>query len=235
MYYLYTITNTADSSVYVGITNDINRRFREHKLGSSNKYLRIAQELFDKSFFNYSVQCIGSKEYISDLEIKTIEFYRIIGTNVYNVSKGGLTGNGSPGEEHWNSVLNDQDILYIRNVYATNKITQRKLAEKFGIGYKSISKVVRGERWTHVGGSITLEKQEVSKVANRRKLSDLEVVEIRKLTKEEYLSTGSIDIPDISLVAGISRQSMRLLLKGISYKKLSGPILGKDYYKEFGR
>lgn len=235
MYYLYTITNTADSSVYIGITNDINRRFREHKLNSSNKYLKIAQELFDESFFTYTVQCIGDVEYISNLEIETIKFYRNIGVNVYNVAKGGLIGNGSPGEEHWNSELTDQDILYIRNAYATNIITQRKLAEKFNIGYKNISKIVRGERWGHIGGPITLEKQEVSKVANRRKISDSEVVELRELAKEEYLTIGNIDIPDMAAVAGISRQSMRLLLKGMSYKNLSGPILGIDYYKDFGR
>lgn len=235
MYYLYTISNTIDNSRYVGITNDIQRRFREHKHGSSNKYLKVAQELFPENAFKYEIACVGNREYIDDLETKVISMYRAIGVNLYNISNGGLIGNGSPGIEHWNASLTEQDVINIRNMYASNQITQRNLAIKFNIGYKAISKIVRGERWSNAGGAVTLDKQNISKVANRRKLSDDQVVEIRELAKEEYLDTNTLDIPDIALVSGISRQSMRLLLKGTSYKNLPGPILGIDYYKEFGR
>lgn len=235
MYYLYTISNTIDNSKYVGITNDIQRRFREHKNGSSNKYLKVAQELFPENAFKYEIACIGTREYIDDLETKVISTYKTLGVNLYNVSNGGLIGNGSPGIEHWNASLTEQDVINIRNMYASNQITQRNLAIKYNIGYKTISKIVRGERWSCVGGPITLTKQSISKVANRRKISDDQVVEIRELAKEEYLDTNTLDISDIALVSGISRQNMKLILNGTSYKHLSGPILGVDYYREFGK
>ena len=120
-------------------------------------------------------------------------------------------------------------------MYASNLITQRNLALEFDIGYKAISKIVRGERWKEVGGPITTEKQQISKVANRRKLTDTQVVELRNQAKEEYLATNKIDIPDIANLIGVTRGNLRQLLLGTIYANLSGPLLRKDYYRDFGR
>lgn len=235
MYYLYSITNTIDNTKYIGITNDTKRRFREHKTGSSNRYLAIAQEAFGIEAFVYKVECIGTRDYIDSLEPKLILSLKNSGQTLYNVAKGGLIGNGAPGEEHWNHVVSQEDVVHIRLAYASNNITQRDLALKYCIGYKAISKIVRGERWTEAGGPITLEKQSISKVANRRKLTDPEIIELRNIAKEEYELNGHVDIKDMADFAGIARGNMRHILKGEVYKNLTGPLLGVNYYLDFGR
>ena len=234
-YYLYSITNSIDNTKYIGITNDIKKRFREHTLNSSNRYLCSAIRLYGVNNFIFNIECIGSREYISDLEISTIAYYRRNKQLLYNISNGGLIGNGCPGEEHWNHSITEETVLHIRNMYASNLITQRNLALEFDIGYKAISKIVRGERWKEVGGPITTEKQQISKVANRRKLTDTQVVELRNQAKEEYLATNKIDIPDIANLIGVTRGNLRQLLLGTIYANLSGPLLRKDYYRDFGR
>lgn len=234
VYYVYKISNYIDGGTYIGITNDIKRRFREHKNNSSNRYLKNAIEVYGLDKFLFEVIETCTRDIVDTIEKTLISNLRDSGTLVYNVSNGGLIGNGSPGEEHWNHELTQQDVLNIRHTYASNLCTQRKLGTLYNIGYKQISKIIRGERWASVGGPITLIKQNISKVANQRKLTDLQVEEVRIETFEEYLYTSKVDIPLVAELYGISRQSMRLLLKGISYISIPGPILGIDYYEDFG-
>ncbi len=229
-YYLYTITNKVDNTKYVGITSDLVTRFREHRTGTaSNKYLKIAQTLLGTDSFTYEVCCIGNTDYISNLEKLVIAKYKELGVPLYNIALGGLIGNGSPGEEHWNCCITANDVLHMRQLYASNKVTQRKLSEEYGISYKQVSKIIRGERWGSVGGPLSYGKQEVSKVANRRKLTDEQVVELRYLAEEEYTLLGSIDIAEISKLYEVARGSIRLILIGESYASLPGPIRGVDY------
>lgn len=235
IYFVYCITNNIDHSKYIGITNNPIRRRQEHLSSSSNKYLNNAIKLFGRDNFSFDIihQCTLST--VDDIEKKYIETYKLNEVHLYNISKGGLIGNGTPGEDHWNVELTEQDVINIRILYASNKLTQRDIAKIFDVSYKHISKIIRGERWVDVEGPITLIKQQISKVANRRKLSDNQVIQVRQEAMEEYLHTNKLCIPEIAELYGVSRGNMRFILNGTTYSHLGGPILGKDYYKEFGR
>lgn len=235
IYTLYQIINLVNDSRYIGITNNISRREREHWSNSSNKSLNADIEKYGKANFVLQTISTHSREDIDNVERAAIKSYLEQGYVLYNVSKGGLIGNGAPGSEHWNHELSDTDIVNIRLKYATNAITQRDLAILYNTGFKNISKIVRGERWGHVEGPITSERKEISKVANRRKLTDIQVTQVRYEAQEEFSIIGTVSIPEIAEVYGVSRGSMRMILKGISYKELPGPIIGIDYYKDFGR
>lgn len=233
-YYVYKIVNIVDNSVYIGITNDIARRKREHFSNSHNKYLNAAIKVFGEKCFEFSILQETTREEVDSIERNLIQKYKDLGATLYNVSKGGLIGNGAPGTEHWNHRLTEQDITNIRKLYASNKCTQRQLADIFNTGYKNISKIIRGQRWKDIEGPITTSVQPISKVANRRKLSDTQVLEVRYEAQEEYGITGTLHIPEIAELYGVSRGSMRMILKGISYPEIPGPLLGVDYYKDFG-
>lgn len=90
------------------------------------------------------------------------------------------------------------------------------------------------QRWNSVDGPLTYNKSEGIRAANRRKLSDAEVVCIREEALQEYILTNTVDIPEIDKVINIAKGNVRLILNGTSYKNLAGPILGKDY-SEFGK
>lgn len=51
------------------------------------------------------------------------------------------------GEFHPNSVLNEDQVLEIRRLYATGRYTQEELAKQFGVYRKTISKVVNLLTW----------------------------------------------------------------------------------------
>jgi hypothetical protein len=58
-------------------------------------------------------------------------------------------GRHARGNRHGKASLHERQINDIRAAYAGG-MTQRELADLFGVGCTSIQKIVRGERWKHV-------------------------------------------------------------------------------------
>jgi hypothetical protein len=57
------------------------------------------------------------------------------------------------GEKHGQTKLTDARVVEIRERHARGEV-QSKLAEEFGIAQITLSRIVRGESWKHVGGPI---------------------------------------------------------------------------------
>lgn len=54
------------------------------------------------------------------------------------------------GEAHGAARLNDDAVRLIRRLYGSGGVSQRALATFFGVCQRTITKIVRGEGWTHV-------------------------------------------------------------------------------------
>jgi hypothetical protein len=54
------------------------------------------------------------------------------------------------GEKHHLAKLTESDVRLIREVYASGGITQRSLAEKFGVALRAVQQVINYESWSHV-------------------------------------------------------------------------------------
>lgn len=54
------------------------------------------------------------------------------------------------GEHHGIAKLTDQAVREIRLRYAQGKISQKRLAEQYGVAQMAVCKIVRDEAWTHV-------------------------------------------------------------------------------------
>jgi hypothetical protein len=54
------------------------------------------------------------------------------------------------GERHGNSKLTDQAVLDMRAEYARGGVTQKELAERSGMSRTQMSRILRGESWTHL-------------------------------------------------------------------------------------
>jgi hypothetical protein len=235
--HLYCIAHKSLPIIYIGLTKDYKTRFREHKNDSSNKLLKHYIVELGADSFDFILLLEDKRSHIEYLEAICIkEIKKLNEYIVCNILEGSVfTGEScQKGEDHWNAKFTEQDILNIRNTYALGGITQKKLGEIYSVSNKIISKITRGDRWKNVSGSL-IKNSASNRVANRRKLTDDKVVELRNLAKAEYDTKGSVNIPSMADSENISRQSMRLVLKGISYSSIPGPILGVDFFKEFGR
>ena len=59
-------------------------------------------------------------------------------------------GTDNRGEKSVLSKLTESDVLEIRARYATGLISQRGLAEEYGLAQSQISRIVNRERWAHI-------------------------------------------------------------------------------------
>lgn len=97
-HYLYKITNTINNKLYIGHTSDPKRRKAQHffkKVTSTKSIIRQAIDKYGVENFTFNIICIGSKEYIIDLEVKAISLYRTTEKKFgYNIKPGGEVGAG---------------------------------------------------------------------------------------------------------------------------------------------
>lgn len=236
--HLYKIKHKILPIIYIGLSSDIKARFRDHKRESSNRNLRGYIQKLGSDSFDFNIICSGSRNYIEYIEEKLIliskEDKDLIVCNVLDGSA--TTGASSQqGEAHWNSKFTEEDIRRIRSIYASGGVTQKEIGELYGVSNKVISSITSGARWSSVSNTTITKNSRKNKVANRRKLTDTQVTEIRYKAKEEFDTTGLLDIPRLAKLYYVSRGSMRILLKGGTYSELPGPILKVDYFTKFGR
>lgn len=96
--YLYKIVNQVNGKMYVGITSYPKSRKQRHfsKTGhSSFSIIRVAMDKYGRENFSFEILCIGTKEYILDLEVKAIALYRTCERKFgYNIKPGGQSGRG---------------------------------------------------------------------------------------------------------------------------------------------
>ena len=54
------------------------------------------------------------------------------------------------GERHHLSKLTKEDVIRIRDLYATGNYSQQKISEMFCVNRPAIQKIVNRERWNHI-------------------------------------------------------------------------------------
>ena len=94
-YYLYKITNLVNGKLYIGITVNPKLRERQHfTKRTTNSLVCRAVKKYGRENFKFEVLCIGTKDYILNLEVKAIESYNSSSINGYgyNIHSGGRGG-----------------------------------------------------------------------------------------------------------------------------------------------
>jgi hypothetical protein len=54
------------------------------------------------------------------------------------------------GSARWSSKLTETQVMAIRNLYATGEVTQKQLADTYGVTFQLISQIVNRKIWTHI-------------------------------------------------------------------------------------
>lgn len=88
VFYLYKIVNAVNDKVYIGMTSRPKEREREHfRTNSKCSKLLHAMNKHGRENFFMEILCIGSEDYILDLEFKAMESYDSL-KNGYNIIQG---------------------------------------------------------------------------------------------------------------------------------------------------
>lgn len=61
-----------------------------------------------------------------------------------------IISEGCRGQNQWNAKLTDSDIINIRQLWDTKKLSQTEIAKKYNVKPNTINQIVNRKRWTHI-------------------------------------------------------------------------------------
>lgn len=185
---IYKITNKINGKFYIGQSNDIERRWKEHcspnRYKTSNIPLEWAIHKYGKDNFSLEVLQECCLE-----ELNTLETYWINKTQAiekgYNCNLGGNCG--LRGAHNPNAKLSESDVYFIRKCYNEKLITQKEAYNvvKDKISFGTFQSIWQGKNWSDIMPEVYTKenKDYYSKMAGIKissKLSEEQIMEARK-------------------------------------------------------
>lgn len=144
---IYKITNKETGQVYIGQSQNCERRIVEHK---KRKNLTIDDYInffgVDAFIFEIVEEC--QPEELDDKEKEYIKKYDSI-NNGYNYQEGGF--NNSIGEGNGRAKLTEEEVKEIRVAYSQHK-SPKEVYEKYKnkVSYNSFQGIWQGQSWSHI-------------------------------------------------------------------------------------
>lgn len=225
---IYKITNKNNGKMYIGQSNDIQRRFQEHQTKGKNSRIPLDKEIAElgKDAFTYEIIEECSIDKLNEREAYW-EVYYNSRVNGYNKQPCGL--NNLIGENNPNNKLHESDIYYIRQSYNQHK-KQKDVYNEFKdtISFSYFQNLWQGRSWHHIMPEVfTPENKqyyiyENSKGGNGAKatLTNEEVINIRTRYISETAKQIYEDYKD-----RLKYQTFQAILLGRTYTNL--PIYSK--------
>lgn len=229
---IYKIENKINGKVYIGQSNNIQRRFQEHQTkGETSRIpVDIAIQKYGKDNFTYTVIEETTIDKLNQAEEFWIDYFNSVETG-YNCSKGG--DQQSIGENNGKAKLTEQDVIEIRKAY-NNHLKQKDVYEKYKdiVSFGYFQNLWQGRSWSHVMPEVFTEENKQYYIYNNSnggngasaKFSDEEVIKIRERYVDESAKQIYEDYKD-----RVSYQTFQAMLWGRSYKTL--PIYKKKEKK----
>ena len=229
---IYKITNNINSKIYIGQSNNIQRRFSEHQnRGTTSRIpVDVAIQKYGKENFNFEIIEECSIEQLNQKETYWITYFNSI-ENGYNCSVGG--DQQSIGSNNGRAILTESEIKFIRTAY-NNHERRKDIYKHFKdkITFSSFARIWDGTSWAHIMPEVLTEenKRYYSKEAtngeksSNAKLTDEEVIKIRERYVSENAKTIYKDYED-----RCSYNTLQQILWGRTYKHL--PIYKKKEKK----
>lgn len=229
---IYKITNNINGKIYIGQSNNIQRRFSEHQnRGATSRIpVDVAIQKYGKENFSFEIIEECTIEQLNQRETYWINHFNSI-ENGYNCSVGG--DQQSIGNNNGRAILTENEVKIIRTAY-NNHERRKDVYKQFEdkITFSSFARVWDGTSWSHIMPEVLTEenKKYYSKEAtngeksSNAKLTDEEVIKIR----ERYVSENAKTIYK-DYESRCSYNTLQQILWGRTYKHL--PIYKKKEKK----
>lgn len=222
---IYKITKKENGKSYIGQSNDIERRIKEHQY-KTDLAIELAIRKYGVDAFNYEVLEQCSLEELDAKEIYWIQYYNTFKGFGYNCNKG---GGDSRGENNGRTNLTNEDVAYIRECYDLHK-RRKEVYKQFKdkISFSAFASIWDGTTWKDIKPEVyTKENKEYYMYhatdggsSEGAILTDEEVMNCRNRYIKETAKEIYKDFEN-----RISYQTLQQILWGRHYKHL--PIYSK--------
>ena len=229
---IYKITNNINGKIYIGQSNNIQRRFSEHQTkGSASRIpVDIAIQKYGKENFSFEILEECPVEELNIKETKWITYFNSI-ENGYNCSPGG--NQQSVGSNNGRAILTEDEVKIIRRAYADH-LRRKDVYKQFEnkISFSAFANIWDGTSWSHIMPEVfTEENKKYYMVESTNgensyyaKFSNEEVIQLR----ERYVTENAKDIYN-DYKDRCSYNTLQQILWGRTYKNL--PIYKKKEKK----
>lgn len=196
-YCIYKYTNIINGKKYIGQTNNIKRRIREHRNAAKNILNKNISDLLTRAMNkygedNFTIEVIESdilEENIDERERYWISLEKCLVPNGYNILIGGK-------HNFNNSKFSQQEIKEIKEDILSGK-TYKEINDKWNISYSFISNINHGHYFHDCNTEYPLSKKQDVK-EDERVQRTIYLLKNTKLTLEEiakevgYSTKGSV-------------------------------------------
>lgn len=229
---IYKIVNIKTGKTYVGQSNDIKRRFKEHQTAGKRSRIPVdvAIQKYGKENFSYEVieECA-----LNELNERETYWITQLKSNIYgyNCNSGG--NQASIGAQNGRAKLTEEDVKKIRAAYAAH-LKQKEVYEAFKnkVTFAYFQNVWAGKAWSHIMPEVFTEENKQYYIYNNSNgdsgaaalLTNQEVIELRK----KYVNHSAKELYT-SYQNRISFQAFQQILWGRTYTTL--PIYKKKEKK----
>ena len=222
---IYKITKKQNGKSYIGQSNDIERRFSEHKYKRDTPIEKAIQKYGSDAFaFEVIEEC--QLDQLDEREKYWIKYYNTFKGFGYNCNEGG--GN-SQGENNGRTKLTNADVAYIREYYDAH-MRRKEVYENFKdrISFGSFARIWDGSTWKNIKPEVyTKENKEYymkhatdGELSEKATFTSKEVIQMR----ERYVNETAKQIFE-DYKGRCAFQTFQTILCGSAYKNL--PIYKK--------
>ena len=142
---IYKIVNNINGKIYIGQSDNIARRWRQHRnrasFSTNDEHIVLYRAIKKYGINNFSFEVVEecSREQLNEKEKYYIKLYNSEVPNGYNLTSG---GNSS-----FKMKLTLEQVKEIKELLKNTNISQTEIAEKFQVSQVTISDINIGEAW----------------------------------------------------------------------------------------
>ena len=230
---IYLITNKVNNKVYIGQSNNIDRRIKQHiRSGQPEKYalknirdsktpIHLAMQKYSIQNFSFTILEECKEQELNEKEKYWIQLYKSNNPKFgYNLTEGGQESIGLKGEHHSQAKLTQKEVNQIKNLLKYSNKNLNEILKLYPFISKStLSMINQGKTWHDASEKYPLRVLQTAHKGSsngRAKFTEQQVMEIR--TKYSNGSKPKDLFLEYNHVA--SESAISSILYGKTYKHL---------------
>lgn len=226
---IYKVTNKVNGKIYIGLTTfTIFKRMRGHYNSSKTPkfHFHLALKKYNEEDFVWEVidRCeSGQYDDLKEMEVAWINYYDSY-NNGYNSTLGGegILGCQNTRTEESNlkiAKLTKKEVFSIIKMYNNTDLPLAVIGDNFSVSAGAVFDIVKKKTWVKITKDIKIRQRQQPKIVGTRhgmsKVTEKDVLKIRKLSKEEMYSQK-----DLSRMFGLSRPNIVSIIKRETWKHI---------------
>lgn len=144
---IYKITNKINGKIYIGQSNDPERRWKEHCTKYTNYKSMIGEAIQKYGVNSFSFEILGWFEDYNEKEAEFIIQYDCLAPKGYNIATGEENPPIMSGENNPSCKINEEIAKKIQNDLIEFKLTKKEISEKYKVTIDIVRHINEGDTW----------------------------------------------------------------------------------------